>query len=53
MDPFEQYLLQRIIRIQELKDNSDYHKVMREPQMLQLIQDVLELVLENYYEINN
>ena len=50
MDQFEQYLLQRIIRIQELKDNSDYHKVMREPQMLQLMMDVLELVLENYYK---
>lgn len=53
MDPFEQYLLQRIIRIKELKDNSNYHKVMREPQMLQLIQDILEVVLENYYNMNN
>lgn len=53
MDLFEQYLLQRIIRIQELKDNSNYHKVMREPQMLQLIQDILEVVLENYYNMNN
>lgn len=53
MDEFEQYLLRRIIKVQELKDNSDYHKVMREPQMLQLLQDVLELVLENYYNINN
>lgn len=53
MDEFEQYLLKRIIKVQELKDNSDYHKVMREPQMLQLLQDVLELVLENYYNINN
>lgn len=53
MDLFEQYLLQRIIKVQELKDNSNYHKVMREPQMLQLIQDILEVVLENYYNMNN
>ena len=45
MDLFEQYLLQRIIRVQELKDNSNYHKVMREPQMLQLIQDVLDITI--------
>lgn len=53
MDPFEQYLLQRIINVQEMKNASDSHKVIREPQMLQLLQDVLELVLENYYDLNN
>lgn len=53
MDPFEQYLLERIIKVQEMKNASDFHKVIREPQMLQLLQDVLELVLENYYNINN
>ena len=52
MNEFEQYLLQKIIRVQELKDASNYHKVMREPQMLQLIQDILELVLEKYNEYN-
>lgn len=53
MDPFEQYLLQRIINVQEMKNASDFRKVIREPQMLQLLQDVLELVLENYYDLNN